>query len=255
MKKIIIQIIVLTTVSVVYSQDITKQIDSLKNEGLLMAALQQQYKLLAEKPSEDLHYDIASTYALLWSSQARDSAFVHLHKALKNDASLQVLYDPHFLSLIEDERWLAIENSQLKKYEIQNNLIQNKSFALKLFRMIIKDQGFMYVGNIERKKYMKNGGYFSTPAIYPILAMEEKNHNQNTEELLRLLDENGWPTASQVTEYAAAGAALIINHTNYKIRKKYFPMLEAAFKKGEAQPLRYAKMKDRLLIEEGKEQL
>ena len=32
-------------------------------------------------------------------------------------------------------------------------------------------------------------------------------------------------------------------------------MLEASFKKGEAQPLRYAKMKDRLLVEEGKNQL
>ena len=32
-------------------------------------------------------------------------------------------------------------------------------------------------------------------------------------------------------------------------------MLEEAFKKGEAQPLRYAKMKDRILMEEGKKQL
>ena len=32
-------------------------------------------------------------------------------------------------------------------------------------------------------------------------------------------------------------------------------MLEMAFKQGEAQPLRYAKMRDRLLVEEGKKQL
>jgi hypothetical protein len=32
-------------------------------------------------------------------------------------------------------------------------------------------------------------------------------------------------------------------------------MLEEAFKQGEAQPLRYAKMRDRLLVEEGKKQL
>ena len=64
----------------------------------------------------------------------------------------------------------------------------------------------------------------------------------------------GWPTASAVTEYAAAGAALIINHSTHEVRARYFPMLEAAFEKGEAQPLRYAKMCDRLLVEEGKEQ-
>ena len=113
----------------------------------------------------------------------------------------------------------------------------------------------MYAGNIERRKYMSNGGYFGTPAIFPILAMEEKNMKENEMRLLELLDEYGWPTASEVTEYAAAGAALIINHTSYELRSTYFPMLEESFKKGEAQPLRYAKMRDRLLVEEGKKQL
>ncbi len=61
-------------------------------------------------------------------------------------------------------------------------------------------------------------------------------------------------TASSVTEFAAAGAALIINHSTHEIRAKYFPLLEAASKKGEAQPLRYVKMYDRLLVENGKEQ-
>jgi len=121
--------------------------------------------------------------------------------------------------------------------------------------MIIKDQGFMFAGNIERKKYMKNSGYFSTPAIFPILAMEENNLKANELRLIQLLDQYGWSTASEVTEFAAAVAALIINHTNYELRAKYFPMLEKAFQKGEAQPLRYAKMKDRLLVEEGKEQI
>ena len=97
--------------------------------------------------------------------------------------------------------------------------------------MIIKDQGFMYVGNIERGKYMQNGGYFSSPAIFPILAMEEKNKMENEKKLFELLDMYGWPTASSVTEYAAAGAALIINHTNHEIRSKYFPMLEKLLKK------------------------
>ena len=113
----------------------------------------------------------------------------------------------------------------------------------------------MYAGNIERRKYMRNRGQFSTPAIYPILAMEEKNMKENQVQLLELLDAHGWPTATEVTEYAAAGAALIINHSSYELRAKYLPMLKAAFEKGEAQPLRYAKMQDRLLVEEGKEQL
>ncbi len=236
-------------------QDYTRQADSLKNEELLTPALKKYYAGLTQNSSTKIHYEIASIYALLWTAQARDSAFVHLDYALKNDATLKVLDNPSFLSLIEDQRWKKIEDSQLNKYETANEPIRNKTFARELFRMIIKDQGFMYVGNIERKKYMQNGGYFSTPTIYPVLAIEEKNHKENTDKLLKLLDKYGWPTASQVTEYAAAGAALIINHTDHETRTKYFPMLEKAFKEGEAQPLRFAKMKDRLLVEEGKKQL
>jgi len=238
-----------------YGQDFTRQADSLKNEGLLMPSLQMHYEALAQNSSTETHYKMASIYALLWTAQARDSAFVYLNYALKNDSTLKVLYDPSFLSIIDDQRWEYIVESQLSKYESAHEPIRNKPFARELFRMIIKDQGFMYAGNIERNKFMQNGGYFSTPAIYPILALEEINLKANSEKLLVLLDKYGWPTASEVTEYAAAGAALIINHTNYEIRSKYFPMLEKAFKKGEAQPLRYAKMKDRLLVEEGKEQL
>jgi rubrerythrin len=255
MKKIFIYSLFIGIFGISYGQDFTRQADSLKNEGLLMPALQKHYAALAQNSSTETYYEMASIYALLWTAQARDSAFVYLNYALKKDLTIKVLYDPSFLSLIEDQRWGEIENSQLRKYEVANGTIENKPFAQELFRMIIKDQGFMYVGNIERKKYMQNGGYFSTPAIFPILAMEEKNHKENNEKILKLLDKNGWPTASNVTEYAAAGAALIINHTTYEIRSKYFPMLEKAFKEGEAQPLRYAKMRDRLLVEEGKEQL
>lgn len=255
MKKLFTYSMLIGIFGLSYGQNFTQKADSLKNEGLLMPALQAQYAALQQNQSAETHYKVATIYALLWTAQARDSAFVHLNYALKNDSSLKVLHDPSFLSLIEDLRWKKIESTQFDKYESTHGAIRNKPFAQELFRMIIKDQGFMYAGNIERKKYMKNGGFFSTAAIYPILAMEEKNHKENNKRLFGLLEEYGWPTTSQVTEYAAAGAALIINHTNYETRKKYFPYLEKAFKKGEAQPLRYAKMKDRLLVEEGKKQL
>lgn len=220
-----------------------------------MPALMKYATAFAQSPSSKVSYEIASTSALLWTSQMRVTSFYFLNDALQNDSTLEVLYDPDFLSLIDDSRWENLEDAQIRKYEAKNGAIKNKPFAKELFRMIIEDQGLMYAGNIERRKYIRNGGYFSTPAIFPVLAMEEKNMIENEKRLVELLDQFGWPTTSEVTEYAAAGAALIINHTTYELRSKYFPMLEEAFKKGEAQPLRYAKMRDRLLVEEGKEQL
>jgi len=255
MKKIITLTLSIVVFQVAFGQDTRQEADSLKNEGLLMPALIKYATAFAQNGSDELSYKIASTSALLWTSQMRDTAFYFLNYAVRKDSTLKVLYDPQFLSLINDPRWEKIEDEQIRKYEARIEPIRNEPFARELFRMIIKDQGLMYAGNIERRKYLQNGGYFASPAIFPVLAMEEKNMKENQQRLFELLDLYGWPTASEVTEYAAAGAALIINHSTYEIRLKYFPMLEEAFKKGEAQPLRYAKMRDRLLVEQGKEQL
>lgn len=254
MKKTILLCLGLVSFTIGYGQNTIRAADSLKNEGLLVPALMKYAEVMAQNPSAEVSYAMASTSALLWTAQMRDTAFYFLNDALQHDSTLTPLYDPEFLSLIRDTRWQKVEDAQIRKYEAKNEPIRNEAFARELFRMIIKDQGLMYAGNIERRKYMQNGGYFSAPAIFPLLAMEEENHLENEIKLLSLLDQYGWPTSSSVTEYAAAGAALIINHTTYEIRSQYFPMLEKAFKQGEAQPLRYAKMRDRLLVEEGKKQ-
>ncbi len=255
MKKIITLLLILVFLQASYGQNHITKGDSLKNIGLLMPALMEYGGAMMQNPSAEISYKLASTSALLWTSHMRDTAFYFLNYALHDDSTLEALYNPEFLSLIDDPRWEKINDAQIKKYEAKNSAVRNEAFARALFRMIIKDQGLMYAGNIERRKYMQNGGYFSTPAIFPVLAMEEKNKKENEDMLLNLLDKYGWPTASEVTEYAAAGAALIINHASHELRSGYFPMLEEAFKKGEAQPLRYAKMKDRILVEEGKEQI
>jgi len=247
--------ILLLSFQAVSGQGTVNKADSLKEQGLLMPALMEYAQLMSQNPSSELSYKIASTSALLWTSAMRDTSIIYLNIALQNDSTLKALHDPDFLSLIDNPGWNKIEDGQIRKFEEKNGSIKNEPYARELFRMIIKDQGLMYAGNIERRKYMRNGGYFNTPAIFPVLAMEEKNRVENEKKLLQLFDKYGWPVASEVTEIAAAGAALIINHSSYELRSQYFPMLEKAFKEGEAQPLRYAKMRDRLLVEEGKAQM
>jgi hypothetical protein len=254
MKKLVLLGLALLVSSPVVGQNHIQKGDSLKQLGYLMPALQEYAAAMDQQPSAEISYTLGATSALLWTSQMRDTAFYFLDIALRNDSTLNVLHDPELLSLIEDPRWKRLEDAQIRKYEAKEGPIPNEPYARALFRMIIKDQGFMYAGNIERRKFMKQGGFFQTPAIFPVLAMEEKNKQENEQQLITLLDLYGWPTTTQVTEIAAAGAALIINHASHELRATYFPMLEAAFKKGEAQPLRYAKMKDRLLVEEGKKQ-
>lgn len=255
MNKILLLCLSLSLVNTIHAQDLLKEAEDFKRQGLLMPALEKfGQAFFADPADKEISYQIATTCALLWTSTMRDTSFFFLRHSLMDDSSLDALSDPHFLSLIDDPRWDVIVDSQIEKFQAENGEIKNTAFTKALFKMIITDQGFMYAGNIERRKYIQAGGYFTTPSIFPILAMEEKYKKENIEELQKLLDKYGWPVASEVTETAAAGAALIINHSSYELRTKYFPMLKAAFEKGEAQPLRFAKMQDRLLVEEGKEQ-
>lgn len=73
---------------------------------------------------------------------------------------------------------------------------------------------------------------------------------------LRIIVENiGWPTKNLVGEAASNYAFLILQHGDLPIQKKYFPLLEASAKRGEASLGHVALMQDRILVSEGKEQL
>lgn len=105
MKKIITLTLSIVVFQVAFGQDTRQEADSLKNEGLLMPALIKYATAFAQNGSDELSYKIASTSALLWTSQMRDTAFYFLNYAVRKDSTLKVLYEPQFLSLINDPRW------------------------------------------------------------------------------------------------------------------------------------------------------
>jgi len=70
-----------------------------------------------------------------------------------------------------------------------------------------------------------------------------------------VMDRIGWPTATKVGKLGASTAFLIIDHSPREVMEKYFPLLEAAAKNGEAPLSSYATMKDRILVNRGKRQV
>ena len=89
--------------------------DSLKNQGLLMPALMKYAETMMQNPSRNVSYKLASTSALLWTAKMRDTAFYFLNYAIQKDSTLGALYNPDFLSLIDDPRWGKIEDEQIRK--------------------------------------------------------------------------------------------------------------------------------------------
>jgi len=89
-------------------QNTIQQADSLQRAGQLVPALQVYSSNYNKNPSTELSYKIASSYALLWTKQMRDSAFKHLNKALYNNNELKAIYDPTIQPLLKLENSIKI---------------------------------------------------------------------------------------------------------------------------------------------------
>ncbi|GGK69741.1 DUF6624 domain-containing protein [Rufibacter glacialis] len=77
----------------------------------------------------------------------------------------------------------------------------------------------------------------------------------NQTKILPILEEYGWLPKSKVGEKAARALFYVVQHSNSKTIEKYLPQMEALAKQGESNALDAAKMRDRLLMFQGKKQM
>lgn len=82
---------------------------------------------------------------------------------------------------------------------------------------------------------------------------KEDHHNQ--ELVISIIEKCGMPTLMDVGQHQMNTVWLLLQHTDKKHRKKYFPEIEKAVKNKELSKEQYALMKDRILMDEGKPQL
>lgn len=222
--------------------------DSLREEGELEAAIPVYRQALEHEPgNRPAAYNLACTYALAWK---RDSAFHYLHLALEGDTSVQALADPDLLKLTEDERWAAIESSQVAKVEAKYGSYPKPQLARELWRMRMKDQAYYYHIKVAEKKAGR-----SSPLVWALWDLKELLNKENEERLEEIIAEHGWPKQSEVKGNAAQAAFLIIQHADLEKQKKYIGLLKAACEQGEADWGSYALMYDRIEMRESRPQL
>ncbi|MFK5982514.1 MAG: hypothetical protein QM499_06345 [Flavobacteriaceae bacterium] len=223
----------------------------LRKEGKLEAAIEAYKSDYSENPKDWKNtYDLACTYALTFQI---DSAFQYLSIALKDDTSLWALADSDLFALTDDDRWLEIEENQFAIFQQENELKQPE-YAKKLLRLIIKDQSLDYYIDQAKSYYMKQGQ--APQWYYPLGAYKQeiiKNSQQELEELIAIY---GWPKYSTVGELAADAPLLVINHhPSDLVRKKYLPQIKNACLEKEGSCMEYAKIQDRILVNENKLQI
>jgi len=225
--------------------------DYYKNDGNLDSAMYAYGAAFFQNPSDtDNAYELSRTLSLMGMV---DTAFYFLEAATINNNSLIPLADPELYFLSGHPRWEKFEASQIEKYQSENGPLKNPAYALKLIRLIQKDQAFNYHQNQAFSFYQKNGR--GPHWLYPILTIKGQNVKSNFKLVVELIEKNGWPTFDEVGELAADAPLLIINHMEDQgIQEKYLPQIKQACLIGQGNCMEYAKIQDELLLSQGKPQ-
>ena len=93
-------------------------------------------------------------------------------------------------------------------------------------------------------------------SLYRPLALEvQRADSVNLERLEALVARFGWPKQSEVGEWAATGAFLVIQHSPLEVQLRYEPALRAAVEAGEANPAGLGMLTDRIRVRQGRPQL
>ncbi len=226
--------------------------DSLREKGKLEEAILAYKEVYKTSPNKkDNTYNLACAYALTFQ---KDSAFYYLKNALITDSTLWALADTDLYALIDDTRWETIEKEQLNKFQKENGALKQPEYAKQLLNIILKDQALDYYVDQGKKFYMENG---TIPQwYYPIGYMKQIIAQDNYSNIQSLTKKYGWPKYSKVGKLAADAPLLVINHhPDDSVRKKYIEQIKQTCLEGEGSCIEYAKIQDRILVNDGKPQI
>lgn len=84
-----------------------------------------------------------------------------------------------------------------------------------------------------------------------VMAVDSVNQTR----VMPIIEKYGWLPKSKIGEKAASAIFYVVQHSNTETIEKYLPQMEALAKKGEASATDAAKMRDRLLMFQGKKQI
>jgi len=250
MKKLILIIITFTSfTSILFGQDSSVIIaDSLKKVGDLVEAIDAYAKHFKQNPSDkDNTYKYAEALAL---KNEIDSSFHYLNIALKKDTSIYTFSNPAFYSLIEDERWIQLQDMMIKRVELKHGKYEDLTLSKKLWKIGLLDQAFYYHLLLAGKELG-----WDSPIVTAIGELKNKLDASNLAQVVEIVDTYGWPKESIVKGTAASAIFLVVQHASLEVQQKYLPMMTEAANQGEADWSSLALLIDRVNLREGKQQI
>jgi len=214
-----------------------------KNYAASLKSYQNGFKI--EEPEDRLIYNAACSAAL---AGKKGKAYKLLNQAIekgwRNKAWMNE--DPDFNSINNGKKWEAVNalvdekiaafEATLTYPEIRKELLAMREEDQKLRRAI------RTMENEEEKEKLWD----------QITEVDAKN----TARMKTIIDEIGWPKISDVAKDGASAAWILVQHADRQpqFQAKCLPLLEKAFKDGEASGSNYAYLFDRVALKLGNKQ-
>jgi len=234
----------------VNSQIRIETIDSLDIYGNTNKALQLTSEYISVNGyNKSLAYNTACRYAKIGNI---DSAFIFLDYAMKLGLKeIYFLADEDLKILRNEDRWKPIEMVVIDEFNKKNSSILKPELALEICKMGFKDQnGRQKILRIEQIGENKS-------TLDSLWIIQNKQDSINSEYITTLIDHNSmlFPSISEIGYTASRLAFLMLQHSNYDVRKKYYKTIKHAMENNHLEKRYFAMYLDRLLIDEGKKQL
>ena len=234
----------------VNSQIRIETIDSLDIYGNTNKALQLTSEYISVNGyNKSLSYNTACRYAKIGNI---DSAFIFLDYAMKLGLKeIYFLADEDLKILRNEDRWKPIEMVVIDEFNKKNSSILKPELALEICKMGFKDQnGRQKILRIEQIGENKS-------TLDSLWTIQNKQDSINREYITKLIDQNSmlFPSITEIGNTASRFAFLMLQHSSYDVRKKYYKTIKFAMENNHLEKRYFAMYLDRLLIDEGKKQL
>jgi hypothetical protein len=232
------------------SQIRIETIDSLDIYGNTNTALQLTSEYISVNGyNKSLAYNTACRYAKIRNI---DSAFIFLDYAMKLGLKeIYFLADEDLRILRNEDRWKPIEKAVIDEFNKKNSSILKPELALEICKMGFKDQnGRQIILRIEQIGENKS-------TLDSLWIIQNKQDSINSEYITKLIDQNSmlFPSITEIGNTASRFAFLMLQHSSYDVRKKYYKTIKFAMENNHLEKRYFAMYLDRLLIDEGKKQL
>ena len=204
----------------------------------------QAFRLAAANGSDLYNAAICN---LLNGNSKRCVAF--LNEAIMRGINISKLkIDPDLELLHTQKNWAKL---LIKAEKVQKNQFNNTEFPEEAKQLATLWENDQYWRFRLGKAYDKKDTLATKQTWGKLMPLDSLNLIQ----LQLIIDRIGWPGISKVGRSGANTAFLIIDHSPRETMEKYFPLLEASARKGEASLSGYATMKDRILVNRGQKQI